>query len=218
MALAACSHSSIVRLPANQPITHEEYIKAYEQVKPDNEPVKQLSAKRKKFFEQQRVINNLTEDEAHAIYSYTVRLYYVNQDLRKDHPSESALVFAKVLDQGLNKLPKYKGVVYRNIWPFAGYKERYKKGALVTEKAFTSTSQAFGDGPMMSPKEPIRFIIESLSGRNISAFSAYWKRETEILFKTNTNFFVSDVLTVNNFKNHQGEALSGLEIHMKEIE
>ncbi len=198
-------------------VSHEDYLWAYEHVKPDNEPMPQLSAERHQYFERQRVAFGLSVDEADAIFAYTARFYHVNQDLRSSQPSPASLVFATVINRGLEKLPNYRGTVYRNIWPFPGYKDRYRSGAIVSEVALTSTRLSLRDGPMMSEKEPIRFVISSLHGHDISAFSAHWENEAEIFFKTGTKFRVTDVKQVGNFNGYDGRTLYGLEFHMEEL-
>jgi hypothetical protein len=71
------------------------------------------------------------------------------------------------------------------------------------------------DGVMADPQDPIRFIILSKNGRDISAFS-YYSQEREVLFKTGTHFKVMDVQWVHDF-NINGQVLSGTEIHMEEL-
>jgi hypothetical protein len=216
--LCGCATTSPSRFPASTQVSHGQYLAAYEHVKPDQEPMPPRSVEDLKAAEEARIQYGLSADEADAIYAYTARFYYVNKTLRQAHPSAAALTYAAVVNNGLEKLPPYEGTVYRNFWPFPGYRERYAEQELPLETAFTSTSDKFGDGPMMSEKEPIRFIIQSKTGRNISAFSAHRTSETEILFRTNTRFHVSKVETVSNFQDYNHNPLTGTQIIMEEVE
>lgn len=175
---------------------------------PNEDVLKNWNANLEKF--------NLTEEEALAMFSYTQRLYIVNQDLRQKTPKKESVIFASVLNSGIEKMPVYVGTVYRNIWPFPGWKERYSKGNTVTELAFTSTRAEKLDGPMTSPTEPIRFVIHSKNGRDISKFSQY-SHEKEILFKTLSTFKVLDVRTAHDFEVMGRRDLMGTEIHMEEL-
>lgn len=96
---------------------------------------------------------------------------------------------AYVATAALNKLPAFKGTVYRGT----KFKEAdlykatraYKVGQTVTEQAFTSSSQS-SDNKYWSGAN-VRYVINSKSGRNIESVSKF-PDEKEVLFAPQTEF------------------------------
>lgn len=130
----------------------------------------------------------LTAEELAAIYFYTGSGYgCLNSYLRNPegkNPKIENLV--KVLDQGLGRLPRYRGFVNRGSSLPEKIRELHKQGAEVDYAAYTSTSTSHGfSGSDM-------FLIYSERGRPIMNFSGY-KSENEVLFASRTKFRVITV-------------------------
>jgi SPP1 gp7 family putative phage head morphogenesis protein len=100
--------------------------------------------------------------------------------------------FIQAGEEGLDKLPTYKGAVYRGVKSNATLAERiaeqYEPGQTVVESAFTSTSR----NPQAAFTGKVQFAINSKTGRDISRISAMGKLEQEVLFKPETRFLVLD--------------------------
>lgn len=125
----------------------------------------------------------ISSNEAVSIRTYTTPFFAtINTALRTGKINARNAAFAAVLNRALSKLPKHKGMVFRELDDFpedvlAGY----IKGAIITEKAFTSSSL------LNSMSKSYRFVIHSKAGRRIEEFSAL-KNEREVLFKSGTKF------------------------------
>ncbi len=97
------------------------------------------------------------------------------------------------LDNALDKLPKYKGVVYRNI-SFGDKAERdayvamHVVGETIPYIAYTSSSAAI-DGYELEGDFVVRHIIQSENGRNLSGYGS--DAESEVLFARDT-YYVTD--------------------------
>lgn len=154
----------------------------------------------KRHFNQKKNIDSvLSEDEKIAIYAYTLDLYkVVNSSLRKDRDKKYS-GYINLLKEALNKLPKAPGVVRRGTTLPPEVLSTYKKGGVISDKAFLSTTDK------LFPKGKHHMTIKSLSGRDISQYSMNTD-EGEILFLPNTQF---KVLAVQNLEN--GETQIDLE-------
>lgn len=145
-------------------------------------------------------------DHVIAIFSYVRGLflgdylsYHLNSELRGANPSAYALRIAKLLNEALDFLPNYKGVVQRSIifeltefgtWEkmIEHFIKKYKTGSKFMEKGFLSASRrdhTFGGN--------VIFIINSITGKDLLDFTSY--HESEVLYKTRTRFRVSDFIT-----------------------
>lgn len=93
----------------------------------------------------------------------------------------------EVLNQGLSKIPKYNGWVFRGTDLPAAVREQHKKGELINYAAFTSTSTTSGWGGQD------QFMIYSQNGSSIDSVSSC-EGEDEVLFPADTNFKVLEVI------------------------
>jgi len=130
---------------------------------------------------------NLSKVEATSIIAYTLNLYRtLNPASRINKLSKEQRSFIERLHSSLDKMPKYQGVTYRKVELSTKDLERYKKGAVVTEGAFTSTTKKAKSNDFNGN---VKFVIVGKSGREIEDISFY-PYEKEVLFKTGTTFKV----------------------------
>lgn len=160
---------------------------------------------------------NLTKEESAALYLYTMEMgeqdciYAVlNQTLRDENRSKVRPWFAylHLLHIAVNKLPKFKGVVWRGV--NKDISSDFKKGQQKTWWSITSCSRSvdvissfIGEVPQST-----LFNIQCTSGRSISNYTSY-PSEDEVILMPGTKFtVVADPL------HHHG----GLHIvHLEEI-
>lgn len=81
---------------------------------------------------------------------------------------------------------------------------KYKRGEIVQEEAFTSTS-ADGEAAFSGPHH---FVVQSRHGKRIQPYSGH-PREREVLFPPSARFLVTDVDPLRNGK---------VEIEMMEVD
>lgn len=149
---------------------------------------------------QQRV-NTLADDEQAAILAYkSGGSYLLNAKLREEMAlSEQEQKIVDGLDKALEKLPTYKGKVYRNI-QFDGVGDGEARKAFVAGHiiddvvrypAYTSTSTEI-DGYPLDGKFVVHFEIESTNGRNMEGYGN--NSESEVLFPRNTRFVIDNIV------------------------
>ena len=144
------------------------------------------------------------EEEAVLRY-YTTNAGYknFNKALRGEiKMTDEFLAQEQLMNQALDKLPNYKtdALLYRiEYLTDAQIKEYYKVGEEVTNKHFTSTCyDQFAIGEAMKKRAYTVLIrIESKNGKMIEDISTL-KEENEILFKSNTEFYVKDIKMTSN--------------------
>lgn len=139
----------------------------------------------------------LTSAEIEAIRSYSSSWYaMMNRYLRDPdsiNPADVAEVRTSIdnISLGLSRLPGHEGTTYRGVstsgMPDGG--AQYQPGAVVTEAAFTSTSE--------KPALAIDFAIDMLmivEGQNGSSIVDYSRHsgEAEVLYDYGTSFLVQD--------------------------
>ena len=147
----------------------------------------------------------LTYDEQHAILEYkSSGSYTFNEKSRNGKTlSEAEEKQKKDLNSALDKFPKYKGIVYRNIgFPnkrsFEAFVQDHSK-TLVTYAAFTSCSKTTDGYLVTDAPYLVHYEIESLSGRDVSSVGVV--EEQEILYKTDTSFEISSIEVSENTVN-----------------
>ena len=137
--------------------------------------------------------HKLSQNEALSVIGYTGNFYKdFNQAFRVGKVTPKIARYESLLNTALEKLPKFSGISYRAVQKLS--KEdlaRYKEGEVVTEPFFVSTSelkkvQGFGG--------KVRFEIYGKNGRKVENLSLY-PSEKEVLFKSNSHFFVTKVST-----------------------
>ena len=94
------------------------------------------------------------------------------------------------LDSALDKMPEYKGTVYRSVSDFGienvdAFIKSHAPDEAKVFSSYISTSKSVYDESF-----PIQYVIESKHGRDISALNF---REQEILFNRNSVFIVNRV-------------------------
>jgi hypothetical protein len=131
---------------------------------------------------------SLSDTDAAALADYTGDGYKdMDQALWGTRPlTPRAAERIVSLSRALRKLPDYRGTVLRGAALDDDQLARYVPGATVTHHAFTSADRV---APF---KGNVVFLIQSLHGKSIRAWSSYRDREDEVLFDRGTRFTVID--------------------------
>lgn len=131
---------------------------------------------------------NLSKPEAVILREYTGHsAQQINAELRSNKPSLKALSFARILNRALNKLPSYKGNVWRDVDLPEKALAAYSVGEVVTEKGFVSSSR--DEFERFDSARPHRLLIHSKNGKVIEKISVL-PLEYEVLFRSGTKFKV----------------------------
>lgn len=131
---------------------------------------------------------NLSKPEAVILREYTGHsAQQINAELRSNKPSLKALSFARILNRALNKLPYYKGNVWRDVDLPEKALAAYSAGEVVTEKGFVSSSR--DEFERFDSARPHRLLIHSKNGKIIEKISVL-PLEYEVLFRSGTKFKV----------------------------
>lgn len=131
---------------------------------------------------------NLSKPEAVILREYTGHsAQQINAELRSNKPSLKALSFARILNRALNKLPSYRGKVWRDVDLPEKALAAYSVGEVVTEKGFVSSSR--DEFERFDSARPHRLLIHSKNGKIIEKISVL-PLEYEVLFKSGIKFKV----------------------------
>lgn len=135
----------------------------------------------------------LTASEMIAVRHYTARGFSpVNRALR-DCNEESLAFLKPVIDplvEGLEKLPSYRGTVYRTTSMFGSFLDSHKTGKEVTYRSFLSTSKYENWNEKSSFEGNVVMTIDCADrGKDISWLAEY-PYEDEVLFPPETTFVV----------------------------
>ncbi|HEY9392092.1 MAG TPA: ADP-ribosyltransferase [Mycobacteriales bacterium] len=139
----------------------------------------------------------LTDADRAALNYYTTNEGYTRMNPFLRDPSGTPEAFrgliqarADAVSEGLAKLPGQPGTTYRGVHFGDDVLANYEPGRIVTERAFTSTTQnpnvaqgAFDGNVLMS--------ITGRNGKDVAPFSDYVS-EAEILYDKGTNFKVTN--------------------------
>ena len=132
----------------------------------------------------------LDDKDVYALQEYkTARSYQINDILRSGgRLSSDDAEIVRDIDQALDKLPEYRGPVYRSmdssmISDIDAFWARYQPLNYVVEDAYTSTSTEVYDEGM-----DIQMIIQSKHGCDMRPYNDL---EQEILFKRDSIFLVT---------------------------
>ena len=142
----------------------------------------------------------LTDDEIGSIVKYkSGESYTLNAKLREDvELDEYDQEIVNNLDKALDKLPAYKGVVYRNI-QFDGFGDKAARdayiamhavGEMISYDAYTSTSTAT-DGYVLDGDFVVHHVIQSENGRNMAGYGS--NAESEVLFARTIDFITNRI-------------------------
>lgn len=131
----------------------------------------------------------LTDDDIYALYNYkSAKSYPLNYKLRENIPlDDSDIEFIKSLDAALEKLPVYKGTVYRSLSTCDlddadAFRMQHEVGKVVEYAAYTSAGVDVYDDTM-----DIQLVITSKTGRDMREYNP---EESEIVFKRKSRFRV----------------------------
>jgi len=137
--------------------------------------------------------HGLSYEEVVAVYAYSRQDYAdINAGLRGQDPEQLAAYKAQiaVTNRALAKLPAARGSVFRRVQA-GDWLDEYQEGAVVTEKAYTSTSNDYDTMLGHAGKGSVEFVMRSRSGRDITQLSGKGELENEVLFAPGTRFRVS---------------------------
>lgn len=131
----------------------------------------------------------LTDKDVRAINTYkSARSFGLNAALRGEAPmTEEMQTIARDIDAALEKLPIYKGTVYRSLRSeemvdAAAFQALHQPGQIVTYSAYTSSGTEVYD-----PSMDIQLVIQSKRGRDMRKYNP---AEKEVLFSRNSRFVV----------------------------
>lgn len=153
-------------------------------------------------------VSGLSGYEDALLTTYTSSEYRtINNSLRTENPTNFAIVYNNQLNDTLDKLPPYKGVVYRVV----GVEDVDK---FVEQLVGQSTTEGYIQfaTPVSTSKNKqvvhdfggnVVFEIESKSGRDISHFSEF-PEEEEVLFKNISKFKLKGKVKIKEFKTPYG--------------
>lgn len=151
-----------------------------------------------KDYNRMKVTNNkLNKEEQYAINKYISSDFYpINEKLRNNQELTSTEMELMVnLDNALEKLPTYKGMVTRSLqFDENQLKEFLKEHApnnIVPYEAYTSTTI----GERYNKDSQVELYIYSQHGVNMLKYNA---SEQEILYKRNSKFKVKEIEVLNN--------------------
>jgi hypothetical protein len=150
--------------------------------------------------------NGLTRDESAAVYIYTMEwnensLYRVlNNALRSEqrHATKGWFPYLKLFDTALDKLPTFKGNVWRGVPVNIG--KNFIKDQIITWWSFNSCSSSVDVIQSLLGKntQSTLLLIETINGKRISCYGAY-ENEDEIILRMGMQLRVgSDRLKQSN--------------------
>lgn len=115
----------------------------------------------------------------------------INKALRGTSLTPAQHVYTRLVNNALDKLPKFTGQLQRGTTLTAEQIANYKPGHVIEEKSFTSTGDGFKfDGN-------VHYNIKAIGKRGADFSKGANKGEKEILFKAHTFFLVHSVETKN---------------------
>ncbi len=141
----------------------------------------------------------------------------INGQIRRGEPSQSA----EIISHALRRMPEQFHAAGQTVWRHASsnWYRHWKPGAIVKEKALTSTSaRPFHmlnemAASMIDEYEQVQIVIETLpegsQGRRLT-FSAFEDQEAEVLFPENSYF---EVVNVDYWPSGKPQVITAREIH-----
>jgi hypothetical protein len=139
-------------------------------------------------------IFGLTDLEFLAIWIYTTPNDWhrqINEALWRRSPPSETMIFARILNDALRKLPSVMRTVYRGWYSSSldHFSRTYQAGHVFVWPGFTSTTRTAEKAYIGN----VLFRIRSLTGRSLQGVGAE-ESEEEILFMAGTRFMVSAAL------------------------
>ena len=144
---------------------------------------------------------DMTENEKGAITEYSSsKAYILNEKLRNNIKlDKNEIDLIDNIDKGLNKLPNYNKVTYRQIgFDFQGEEEynnfvkQHKNNDFINYPQYISTSKNYNDYEV-ADKLKVELTIEGKTGKDIRLLSGI-KEENEVLFKRDVWFGIVKVV------------------------
>lgn len=146
----------------------------------------------------------MTDNEKGAIAEYSSsKAYILNEKLRSNLKlDKNEIELVENIDKGLNKLPNYNKITYRQIgFDFHG-KEAYNRfidehinSKFIDYGQYISTSKNYNDYEI-SDNLKVEITIEGKTGKDIRGLAGI-KEENEVLFGRNVYF---EIIKVDNNK------------------
>lgn len=142
----------------------------------------------------------MTQEEKGAIGEYSSsKAYILNEKLRNNLKLEkNEIELVQNIDNGLNKLPNYNKITYRQIgFDYQGEEEynkfinQHKNNKYINYGQYISTSKNFNDYEVVDNLK-IEITIEGKTGKDIRMLAGI-KEENEVLFERNTWFEIVKV-------------------------
>lgn len=141
--------------------------------------------------------NKLTKEEQNTINKYISSDFYaINEKLRNGQElSTQEINLATNLDNALDKLPKYTGLVTRSLeldkTDLTEFLKTHRIGSTVTYPAYTSTTA----GERYNSNSQVELYMYSQNGKNMIRYN---DNEQEVLYKRNSKFIVKEIEFKNN--------------------
>ncbi len=142
----------------------------------------------------------MTEEEKGAIAKYSSsNAYILNEKLRNNIKlDKNEIELVDNIDKGLNKLPNYNKVTYRQIgFDFQGEEEynnfinKHKNNKYINYGQYTSSSKHYGDYEV-DDNLKVEITIQGNTGKDIRGIAGI-KEENEVLFKRDVWFAIVKV-------------------------
>lgn len=159
----------------------EAFRRTVEQVLGEKYPVYEHKATELMRLNRPNIPAGLTLEEAVAIHGFTTSFYKTVNPLLLRGETQKIRSFLDTLDSGLQKIPPYKGLVFRGTHLKDEITDDYVVGKVVTFPFYASTSTT-----SVYPGNT-RFVIESKTGRRVSSLAAM-PSSGEVIFPRNTKF------------------------------
>lgn len=132
------------------------------------------------------------EEERYALNRYlSSESYILNDKLRKGMElTDEEKKWVRDLDSILDKMPEYKGTVYRSVSDFGIENVEKFINSHVTDSEFRSSAYVSSSERVYDESFPIQYVIESKHGKDIRTYN---QGEQEVLFKRDSVFYVTKV-------------------------
>lgn len=142
-------------------------------------------------------INKVTKEELYSINKYVSSDFYtINEKLRNGQDlSTKEINLVRNLDNALDRLPKYTGLVRRSVelgkTELTEFLKVHQIGLTVTYPAYTSVTA----GERYNNNSQVELYIYSQNGKNMIKYN---NNEKEVLYKRNSSFIVKEIEFKNN--------------------
>lgn len=142
-------------------------------------------------------INKVTKEELDSINKYVSSDFYtINEKLRNGQElSTKEINLVRNLDNALDRLPKYTGLVRRSVelgkTELTEFLKVHQIGLIVTYPAYTSVTA----GERYNNNSQVELYIYSQNGKNMIKYN---NNEKEVLYKRNSSFIVKEIEFKNN--------------------